>query len=315
MSALGGHFVRDYRGRTAGARIPPHYRDDVSNEHPGTMTVGGIERTYVVLAPDHQTPTSLLLMLHGSNSDAAQTRTLSGHTFDRLADQGVLVAYPNSHGGMWNDARLGTRALARELGIDDVAFLAELVTHLREKYAVPADRVFAAGFSNGGQMVIRLVHETPDLIAGAALIGSNHAAADNLLPEVVARDRHQPMPVLCLNGTRDPIVPFKGGIASLWGFKPRGPVMSSMDSARYFARRNGITTAPATEQVTGGRLPTTRTRWREEGHAPVDFYAVQRGGHTIPNPDHRAPWMLGLTARDLDTGTLVRDFFGLVPPA
>ncbi len=296
----------------------------VTDEQPGTLTVGGIERTFVVLAPDLTAPqpaapgtcvpSSLLLMLHGSNSDAGRTRTLSGHTFDRLATQGVLVVYPNSHGGMWNDARLGTRATARDLGIDDVEFLGTLVAHLREMYGVPADRVFAAGFSNGGQMVIRLVHEQPGLLAGAALIGSNHPTAANMLPEVVDRDHHQEMPVLCLNGTQDPIVPFRGGIASLWGFKPRGPVMSAVDSARYFARRNGITAEPVTEQVTTGRLSTSLTRWRQDGHAPVDLYVVARGGHTIPNPDHRAPWILGRTARNLDTGTLVRDFFGLLAP-
>jgi len=87
--------------------------------------------------------------------------------------------------------------------------------------------------------------------------------------------------------------------------------MSSLDSARYFAERNRISVDPVSEQVTTGALPATRTSWREEGHSPVDFYAIERGGHTIPNPDHGAPWMLGRTARNLDTGTLVRDFFDL----
>ncbi len=282
-------------------------------EQPGTLTVGGFERAFLVVAPD--TPaSSLLLVLHGSDSDTAETRVLSGHTFDRLAEQGVLVAYADSHLGKWNDARLGTRAKARELGVDDVAFLSTLVARLCEEYDVPRDRVFAAGFSNGAQMVTRLVHEVPELIAGAALVASNHPTADNMLPEVVARDRHRAMPVLCINGTKDPIVPFHGGEASLFGAESRGTVMSSYDSARYFAERNGITSQPTTEQVTDGRLATSVTRWREAGHAPVDFYAIDGGGHTIPNPDHHAPLVLGRTARNLDTGTLVRDFFGLGEP-
>lgn len=282
----------------------------MSAEHPGTLNVGGFQRTFHALAPDTP-PTSLLLVLHGSDSDAAGIRALSGHTFDRLADVGVLVVYPEAHQGKWNDARLGTQAPARELGIDDVEFLSALVDGLRRQYAVPASQVFAAGFSNGGQMVIRLVLEVPDLIGGAAIIASNHPTADNLLPEMSERDQHREMPVLCVNGTKDPIVPFEGGVASLFGVKPRGPVMSSLDSARHFAERNGITRDPVTEQVTSGRLTTTLTRWREDGHAPVDFYAVEGGGHTIPNPDHRAPLILGRTARNLDSGKLVRDFFGL----
>ncbi|MEO7352091.1 MAG: hypothetical protein ABIR34_12605, partial [Marmoricola sp.] len=86
----------------------------MTDELPETLTADGFERSYVVVAPSTQPPSSVLLMLHASNSDAAQTRTLSGHTFDRLAEQGVLVAYPEAHGGMWNDARLGTRATARD---------------------------------------------------------------------------------------------------------------------------------------------------------------------------------------------------------
>lgn len=282
----------------------------MSDERPGTLNVGGFQRTFHVVGPDTP-PSSLLLVLHGSDSDAAGIRVLSGHTFDRLSELGVLVVYPEAHRGMWNDARLGTQAPARELGIDDVEFLSTLVAGLCRQYGVPAERVFAAGFSNGGQMVFRLVHEMPDLIAGAAVIGSNHPTPENMLPEMSERDLHREMPVLCVNGTRDPIVPFEGGVPSLWGLKPRGPVMSSLDSARYLAERNGISQDPVTEQLTTGRLATTVTRWREDGHAPVDFYAVEGGGHTIPNPDHRAPLILGRTARNLDTGSLVRDFFGL----
>ena len=191
-------------------------------------------------------------MLHGSDSDAARFRELSGHTFDRLVTDGVVVAYAEAYGGIWNDARLGTRSPARERGLDDVEFLSLLVAHLREEYAVPADRVFMAGFSNGGQMVIRLAAQAPDLFAGAAVISSNHPAPENVLPEMAELDRHQPMPMLTINGTADPIVPFDGGVASLWGSEPRGPVLSSADSAALFAARNGITEPPVSAQVTSG---------------------------------------------------------------
>ncbi len=102
----------------------------MSDEHPGTLNVGAVQRTFHVVAPVTP-PTSLLLVLHGSDSDAAGIRELSGHTFDRLADEGVLVVYPEAHRGKWNDARLGTQAPARELGIDDVEFLSTLVAGLR----------------------------------------------------------------------------------------------------------------------------------------------------------------------------------------
>ena len=146
-------------------------------------------------------------------------------------------------------------------------FLSALVAHLREEYAVPADRVFAAGFSNGGQMVIRLVMQAPDLISGAAVISSNHPTPENVLPEMAELDRHQPMPMVTINGTRDPIVPFGGGISSLWGAAPRGPVLSSAASAALFAARNGITEPAISTRVTHEPMATTLTQWRHEGRA------------------------------------------------
>ena len=284
-------------------------------EHPGTLIAGGVDRTFHVVHPAQAEATALLVVLHGSDSDAARFRELSGHTFDRLATEGVVVAYAEAYGGSWNDARLGTRSPARERGLDDVEFLSLLVARLREEYAVPADRVFVAGFSNGGQMVIRLAAQAPDLFAGAAVISSNHPAPENVLPEMAGLDRHQPMPMLTINGTSDPIVPFEGGVASLWGAEPRGPVLSSADSAALFAARNGITEPPLSVQVISGRLATTLTRWREPGRAPVDFYAIEGGGHTVPNREQDAPLILGATQRDLDAGELVAEFFGIRPRA
>ncbi len=89
-------------------------------------------------------------------------------------------------------------------GIDDVGFLGSLVALLTEEYDVPPARVFVVGFSNGGQMVIRLVMQVPELIAGAAVIGSNHPRPENVLPEVARLDRHEPVPVLAINGTGGP---------------------------------------------------------------------------------------------------------------
>jgi polyhydroxybutyrate depolymerase len=280
-------------------------------EHPGTIPVGGVDRTFHVVHPETADASSLLLVLHGSDSDAARFRELSGHTFDQLVTHGVVVAYAEAYGGVWNDARLGTRSPARERGLDDVEFLSALVARLRQEYAVPAEQVFAAGFSNGGQMVMRLVVQAPDLIAGAAVISSNHPTPENVLPAMTDLDRHQPMPVVTINGTRDPIVPFNGGVASLWGSEPRGPVLSSAESAALFAARNGITEPAVSVQVTPGRMPTTLTRWRQPGRAPVDFYAIEGSGHTVPNRQQDAPLLLGRTARDLDAGELVADFFGL----
>jgi polyhydroxybutyrate depolymerase len=90
-----------------------------------------------------------------------------------------------------------------------------------------------------------------------------------------------------------------------------GRTSSSAASAALFADRNGITGPAESVQVSSGRMATTLTRWRQPGLAPVDFYAIEGGGHTVPNRQADAPLLLGRTQRGLDAGELVADFFGL----
>jgi polyhydroxybutyrate depolymerase len=92
-------------------------------------------------------------------------------------------------------------------------------------------------------------------------------------------------------------------------------VLSSSDSAALFAARNGITAPPFSVQVISGPLATRLTRWRQPGRAPVDFYAIEGGGHTVPNQEQDAPLILGATQRELDAGELVAEFFGIRPRA
>jgi poly(3-hydroxybutyrate) depolymerase len=68
-------------------------------------------------------------------------------------------------------------------------------------------------------MVIRLIHEWPYPFAGAVIISATQPDAANFL--AASKDsRETSLPILLIHGTSDPIVPYKGGVASLWGFNP-----------------------------------------------------------------------------------------------
>lgn len=249
----------------------------------------------------------LILVLHGSNQTGPKVRAFSGYTLDRLAvGHRAAVVYPDAYKGSWNDARSTMKSRARAEGVDDVHFITAVIDDLQAGYAkLP---VFAVGYSNGGHMVIRLVHEVPDRLTGAVLIGATQPTPDVL--SVV--DRHQPMAVMLIHGTRDPIAPYAGGVTSLWGFRPRGTGLSAPDSARYFADRNSITTAPTTEKLDHRResanTSVTVQRWRQEGHLGVTLYTVENGGHVIPNPARKPLFIFGRSTRDLDAGQAVSDF-------
>jgi polyhydroxybutyrate depolymerase len=276
-----------------------------------TLQVDGRTRTLTVLRGPADGRIPIVLLLHGSNQNAAKLRRFTANAFDRLADDGgAVLAYLDGYKQHWNDARVSNRFAARTDGYDDVAFACAAIDLLARRYEGDESRVYVIGFSNGGQMVIRLVHEIPDLLAGAAVISAAQPVAENFAPTDL-KDR--PVPIMFVHGTKDPLVPYNGGMSSMWGFRPRGPGLSAPQTARYYARRNGITVEPDTEQVTKDPRGTwvEALRYRQAGHAPVTLYTVHGGGHTVPGTAKVPAVLLGRTNMDFDTVRAAADLFDL----
>ena len=249
----------------------------------------------------------VILVFHGSMQTAAAIRSFTANTFDHIgAESGSVVAYLDGHKKHWNDARIVNTSAARTDGVDDVAFAKAAIDLLVRRYNGDRARVHAIGFSNGGQMVMRLIHEMPSALAGAAVLSATQPVPENYAPD---SPQQQPVPVMFMHGTEDPIVPYAGGMAKMYRFRPRGLGLSAPDTAAYYARRNGITTAPT---VAAGPARVDRTDYRRPGHQPVTLYTVHGGGHTIPGPKTARPRILmGRTDHTLDTAQAITEFFGL----
>lgn len=265
----------------------------------------GRSRRYFTVAPSGLAPGApLIIVLHGSGGNGGRVRAQSGHSFDNLAlTKGIVVAYVNGVKNHWNDARLGIDFATRREGVDDTAYVRALIDSLAASGAIDRRRVYVVGFSNGGQMVIRLLHELPSYLAGAVVIGASQPAPENL---TIRADVAHPVPVMFVNGTADPLVPFEGGITSIFGRRPRGPGLSARATAEYFAARNGITVPPTVRALSS---TVTVTDWRQEGRAPVRAYVIEGGGHSIPNRQHSVRPALGATNHDFDTAEEAWGFF------
>jgi polyhydroxybutyrate depolymerase len=284
-----------------------------------TVHVGGRDRTLTLVRPDATAPApknwrgrALVIVLHGSNQTGESLRTFSAQGFDRFAESGAaVVAYPDGVARHWNDARASIDFTTRKLDVDDVEFLAALIERLARIDGIDRTRVYLAGFSNGAAMTIRMILQRPELLAGAAIIAATMPAPENLLP-IAAPARA--LPVVLFHGTSDPLVPYDGGMASMWGLKPRGIGMSAPATAAYFAARNGITAAPSRAMLPSitGSDPTVEVTDYREGRLPaVRLYTVRGGGHVIPSP-HRAPVMMGHSTREIVAADVMAEFFGLV---
>ena len=282
-----------------------------------SISVAGRERTFTVVgAKDSPRRRDLVLIFHGSKQTGDAHRAFTGRSFDAMTEgDGAVVVYLDGYRGNWNDARKESFFPARLENIDDVAFARAVIAQLERSHGIDPTRVFAIGYSNGGQMVMRLVHEIGDQLAGAAIFSATMPSPDSFLAPSPAVGTVA-VPILLIHGTKDPIVPFAGGTMSGWArrlFKVGGTTLSMEDTAEYFARRNGIT---ATPKITSGARSAAAKTWADEtdyvqaGHPSVRLLTVHGGGHTIPGP-RKGPFILGRTNQNVSAAAVAAEFLGI----
>lgn len=285
-----------------------------------TISVATRTRSYTAVGdPDGPPGRPLVLVFHGSRQDGPTHRRFTGGVLDTLASEGrAVIAYLDGYRGNWNDSRAESSFPARTAQIDDVSFARSVVDEVEQTHRIDRARVIGVGYSNGGQMVFRLLHEAPELLAGAVVIAATMPDRAGFLSGH-SDTAELPVPVTLVHGTADRIAPFEGGRMAWWAralFRVGGTTLSSPATVEYFARRNGITGAPTVTSLPrrGTRDRGTRverTAYREEGHAPVTLYTVIGGGHTVPSPKP-APAIVGRTATDISIRDIVSE---MITPA
>src|SRR5262249_35522139 len=146
--------------------------------------------------------------------------------------------------------------------IDDAGFIEALIAHEAEANKIDKKRVFAAGWSNGGQLAYRLALEHPEDFAGVAAVSASVPVKENLDCGQVDK----PISVMVIKGSADPINPYRGGMVNLGGAK-LGNVLSSEDTAKYWAKLLGITAAPDTARLPhkGGPTSVSSMTWLKDG--------------------------------------------------
>jgi polyhydroxybutyrate depolymerase len=180
--------------------------DPGPGDHSAEMEFGGQTRTFRMYVPtgyDAAVPTALVLNLHGCPSNAGEQMVFTG--MNATADaRGFVIVYPNGSGQSWNAGSCCDPAAAE--GVDDVGFLVALVDRVAGQLCIDRARVYAAGLSNGGDMVYRLACEAPDIFAGIVPV-----ASEILVPACLPS---RPLPLIAYHGTADSSVPYAAGEAA-----------------------------------------------------------------------------------------------------
>ncbi len=252
----------------------------------------------------------LIFVLHGSTSNGEQARYHYGYRFDVLADQhGFIPIYPTGFDNHWNDCRSAADYLANVRDIDDIAFIQAIVEYMAKSYQADTGKVFVTGFSNGGHMAYKLALEAPGLVTAVAPISASLPVWEE--SDCVAKG--ESVAVMIMNGTQDPVNPYQGGLVSILGNDSRGTVMSSLDTAEYFAELAGHQRVTSTVQLTD-RDPSDSsvielTAWQSQGLKEVLHYGVIGGGHAVPSTVVSLPRVLGPTNADIDAADEIWGFF------
>ncbi len=203
----------------------------VTNAAPGNyktlVTSDGYTRRYILIAPVLlKTPLPLLIALHGFTGSAAQF--MSSAQFETTTPKRtMIVAYPDGLGqesGLpqsWNAG--GCCSFFRPDVIDDVAFIAQLITTISKSANIDPTRIWVAGHSNGAMMAYRVACELSATVTAIA------TGAGALMVPTCAPTR--PVSMIHVHGKADATVPFAGG-GDLVQFPP------TISSVQTFATAN-----------------------------------------------------------------------------
>lgn len=278
-----------------------------------TITVNGIERTYLLHVPVNLKKTGtipLVLALHGGHGSGRAMERLT--KFSDLADsEGFIVAYPDAHGDNWNDGRVFQASSAYREHVDDVATVSAIIDDISRQYPVDRQRIYATGISNGGIMTNYLGAKLSDRLAAIASVAGG--VADQVANQFSPRST---LSVLIMQGTADPIMPFNGG--NVTGRKNRGATVSTDQMVRLWSRSDG-----AKNPSSSGTLPDTDPKdgctvnwqsWRGAGNSEVRLMVLNGAGHTWPGGSQYAPkFLIGGVCRDFDATRVIWDFFKAHP--
>ena len=269
-----------------------------------SVSLGG--RTYGYHLPNGMMPMSpapVVLVLHalGINGTLMEKAT----QFSDLADsEGFIAVYPEGTEQpntmitnfpakiqMWSSG-----GIANINGVDDVAFLASVLSDLSAKVNTDPKKTYVVGMSNGGMMAY----------CAAAALSSSFAAMASVAGTITTPQwtpTTTKMPVLHIHGTGDQIITYA---ANEWH-------PSVEDVIKICSTFNKCAVIPNKRTLTQATNPLPAEVWEYSAGLPgaeVILYRILGGGHTWPQQANipGLPPNLGPISGSINATRVIWDF-------
>lgn len=247
-----------------------------------TIRHAGQPRQYRVYVPTSYrsgTPTALLFALHGGGGDMDHMADNANYgQIDSSERHGHIVVFPNGSSRLdsgklatWNAGRCCGRA--RDLKIDDVGFIRQILASLKQQLNIDSRRIYATGMSNGGLMSYRLACEMSDVFAAIAPV----AGTDNTIDCPPGRA----VSVLHIHARNDERVLFEGGAGAQGALLSQVTEFESVPATvEKWARCNGCPSTPQRVLDKPGAYCERYAPCRD--NSEVRLCVTAGGGHSWP---------------------------------
>ena len=286
-----------------------------------TMIYDGLERRYAVYVPGNvQTSPPIVFVLHGGggNIDFMTGNTSKKSPYklwmDVADENGFIVVYPqatdNDNGKpTWNDCRQDCQINS---GADDEGFMLALIDTMVYSYNADTTRIYFTGMSNGGFMSLRMAVQHPEKLAAVAPVCASLPAISK------CKEPSEPLPIMFINGTEDPLLPYDGGTIGNPPNETHGTAMPVEDAVNLWIKLDSCST-----DYTYYEFPDLDTKDKStvvkyvypggKNNTEVVFYKVIGGGHAIPSIAEQYSWIwetyVGKQNHDIEAVYEIWNFF------
>lgn len=258
----------------------------------GSLQVSGLTRLYDLHVPSSYTsekPVPLVLAFHGAGGNGKAMEQLT--ELSQLAEQtGFIVVYPDAIDQHW-DARRRSQPETSH----DIDFISALIDQVGQEYNLDRSRIYATGFSNGGMFAHRVACELSDKVAASAAVAAT-------MPENLSRTCQpaQPISMLLMHGTNDPVVPYG---------EPGRALLSLADTMKFWSSHDRC--SPQAVKTTLPQAPNVSLETYQQcaNDTTVMLYTIEAGEHSWPNAQSGTIDKPNQPSRQIDASTIIWEFF------
>jgi len=266
------------------------------------IIVDGITRQFITYVPSHinnNDKVPIVISLHGRLGTGKGMMSFAD--FRPIAEkEKFIIVCPDGINHSWNDGR---PTPANKKGINDVKFIDQLITYIINNYNGDARKVYVTGMSNGGFMSSRLACELNNRIAAVAVVGASMTENAGYRPT-------KPLPIMYIQGTKDPLVPFNGGTLKGAG----GEVYGHADVLKLWIDADHCDTTPTVTNIPDKAHDGTNITTEEYSNPATGLkvigYTVTNGGHTWPGGTPYLPkFIIGIVSHNINACEVIWKFF------